>query len=62
MVDGRLNVTELASGEERVTAVQNGRVLVPDDGGCGRGVLSPTGASPIESEVTPEDLRAEQES
>ncbi|MHC5258443.1 hypothetical protein ACYSUO_11200 [Streptomyces sp. UC4497] len=63
IVDGRLRLTELASGEERVTAGQDDRVLVQDVGGsrlCVRSVV-PEGSSPIESEVTPEDLRGGQE-
>ncbi|MGD6745397.1 hypothetical protein ACOKM3_26625 [Streptomyces sp. BH106] len=64
IVDGRLRLTELAAGEDRVTAVQNGRVLVQDVGGARLRVHSaaPASASAVASEVSPEDLRTTQES
>ncbi|MFH8678922.1 hypothetical protein [Streptomyces lydicus] len=64
IVEGRLHLTELASGTERVTAAEHDRVLVQDVGGSRLQVRSavPGGTSRPESEVKPEELRAEQES
>ncbi|MEW1656138.1 hypothetical protein [Streptomyces sp. NPDC093707] len=64
IVEGRLHLTELASGMERVTGAQHDRVLVQDVGGSWLQVRSavPDVASRPESEAMSEDVRAERES